>query len=107
MFAESLAKPVGLYGRSSSFGVSTLYDALRWRAVGTCFSQQDTEQNRSLSRPVLHDATVHRMAEVPGGMSLRQVAQTKLAMTVRSTSAYLYVYFRISSTSTAMSWPPR
>ena len=56
------------------------YAALRWRAVGTCFSQQIAEQNRSLSRPVLHDATVQRIADVPGGISLRQVAQTKLAM---------------------------
>lgn len=31
-------------------------------------------------RPVLHDATVHRIAEAPGGINLRQVAQTKLAM---------------------------
>ncbi len=45
-----------------------------------CFSQHPTEQKRSLSRPVLHEATVHRTAEVPGGMSLRHVAQTKLAM---------------------------
>jgi len=53
---------------------------LRWRAVGTCFSQQRTVQNRSFIRPVLHDATVHRIADVPGGINLRHVAQTKLAM---------------------------
>jgi hypothetical protein len=51
---------------------------LRCRAVGTCFSQHATEQNRSFSRPALHDATVQRIAEVPGGISLRQVAQTRL-----------------------------
>jgi hypothetical protein len=28
----------------------------------------------------LHDATVQRIAEVPGGISLRHVAQTRLAM---------------------------
>jgi hypothetical protein len=48
--------------------------------VGTCFSQQVTEQNRSFKRPVLQEATVHRIAEVPGGINLRHVAQTRLAM---------------------------
>jgi len=42
--------------------------------------QHETEQKRSLSRPVLHDATLHRIAAVPIGISLRQVAHTKLAM---------------------------
>jgi hypothetical protein len=28
----------------------------------------------------LQEATVHRTAEVPGGINLRHVAQTKLAM---------------------------
>src|SRR3954466_10597974 len=59
---------------------SITYAALRCRAVGTCFSQHTTEQNRSFVRPVLHDATVHRTAEVPGGINLRHVAQTRLAM---------------------------
>lgn len=72
-----------------------------------CFSQQLTEQNRSFSRPVLHEATVQRIAEVPGGMSLRHVAQTRLAMPLGSTSRYLYVYFLICWTAAAMSWPPR
>ena len=31
-------------------------------------------------RPVLHDATVHLTAEAPGGINLRHVAQTRLAM---------------------------
>ena len=48
--------------------------------MGTCFSQQIGEQNRSFIRPVLQEATVQRTAEVPGGINLRQVAQTKLAM---------------------------
>ena len=56
------------------------YDGLRCRAVGMCFSQHVTEQNRSFIRPVLHDATVHRTAEAPGGINLRHVAQTRLAM---------------------------
>ena len=59
---------------------STTYEALRCRAVGTCFSQHVTEQNLSFIRPVLHDATVHRTADVPGAISLRQVAHTRLAM---------------------------
>jgi hypothetical protein len=59
---------------------SMTYAGLRWRAVGTCFSQHTTEQNRSFVRPVLHDATVHRTAEAPGGINLRHVAQTMLAM---------------------------
>lgn len=45
-----------------------------------CFSQQMTEQNRSFILPVLQDATVHRIALVPTGMSFLQVAQTKLAI---------------------------
>lgn len=60
--------------------LSTTYAALRWRAVGTCFSQHATEQNRSFIRPVLHDATVQRIAGEPIGISLRHVAQTRLAM---------------------------
>lgn len=59
---------------------SITYAGLRCRAVGTCFSQHTTEQNRSFMRPVLHDATVHRTAEAPGGINLRHVAQTRLAM---------------------------
>jgi hypothetical protein len=51
-----------------------------------CFSQHTIVQNRSFIRPVLHDATVHRTAEVPGGINLRHVAQTRLAMSSRSTS---------------------
>jgi hypothetical protein len=37
-------------------------------------------QKRSFNRPVLQDITVQRIAEVPGGINLRQVAQTRLAM---------------------------
>ena len=51
--------------------------------MGTCFSQQPIEQNRSFMRPVLHEATVHRIADVPGGINLRHVAQTRLAMASR------------------------
>jgi hypothetical protein len=58
---------------------------LRCRAVGTCFSQHTTEQNLSFMRPVLHDATVQRTAEAPGGINLRHVAQTRLAMQRGST----------------------
>ncbi len=60
---------------------STTYEAFRWRAVGMCFSQHTTVQNRSFMRPVLQEATVQRIAETPGGINLRQVAQTKLAIT--------------------------
>ncbi|MDB4958906.1 MAG: hypothetical protein JWO36_6475 [Myxococcales bacterium] len=45
-----------------------------------CFSQQEIEQNLSFMRPVLQEATVQRIAEVPGGISLRHVAHTRLAM---------------------------
>jgi hypothetical protein len=31
-------------------------------------------------RPVLHDATVHLIAEAPGEINLRHVAQARLAM---------------------------
>ena len=60
---------------------SSTYAALRWRAVGTWACQHFALQNTSFCRPVLHDATVHRTAEVPIGINLRHVAQTKLAMT--------------------------
>ena len=59
-----------------------MYAAFRWRAVGICFSQQPTEQNRSFMRPELQEATVHLIADVPIGISLRHVAQTRLAMSV-------------------------
>lgn len=73
--------PASLRADYSAADLSSItYDALRCRAVGTCFSQHATEQKRSLSRPVLHEATVHRIAEAPIGISLRHVAQTKLAM---------------------------
>ncbi len=68
------------YSAASLARSSTTYAALRCRAVGTCFCQHATVQKRNFSRPVLHDATVHRMAEVPIGINLRHVAQTKLAM---------------------------
>ncbi len=67
-------------GYDSTARSSTMYAALRCRAVGMCFSQHPTEQNRSFIRPVLHEATVQRTAEVPGGINLRHVAQTRLAM---------------------------
>src|SRR3569833_4543397 len=63
---------------------------MRWRAVGTCFSQHTTEQNRSFIRPVLQEATVQRTAAVPGGISLRQVAQTRLAMPLDTITALRY-----------------
>jgi hypothetical protein len=47
-----------------------------------CFSQHVIVQNRSFMRPVLHDATVQRTADVPGGMSFLHVAQTRLAIPV-------------------------
>lgn len=91
---------------------------MRWRAVGTCFSQQPTVQNRSFIRPVLHEATVHRIAEVPGGISLRHVAQTRLAMglvVARALAMWaiggcFYNYFRNRAARTAASTlfePPR
>jgi hypothetical protein len=70
-----------VYSAASLTRSSTTYAALRCRAVGTCFCQHATLQKRSFSLPVLHDATVHRTAEVPIGINLRHVAQTKLAMT--------------------------
>ena len=55
-----------------------------------CFSQQLIEQNLSFMRPVLQEATVQRIAEVPGGISLRHVAQTRLAMPLVSRAALQY-----------------
>lgn len=56
--------------------------ALRCRAVGTCFSQHATEQNRSFIRPALHEATEQRYAGAPRAISLRHVAQTMLDIAV-------------------------
>jgi hypothetical protein len=39
---------------------SSIADALRWRAVGKCASQHETEQNISLMRPELHVDTEQR-----------------------------------------------
>ena len=77
--------------------------------MGTCFSQHPIEQNLSFIRPVLHEATVHRIADVPGGISLRHVAQTKLAMPGYVTRPHFGIYFLICSTiaSTLSSASPR
>ena len=40
--------------------VSSIAEALRWRAVGRCASQHDTEQNMSLIRPELQVDTEQR-----------------------------------------------
>lgn len=40
--------------------VSSMAEALRWRAVGRCASQHDTEQNISLMRPELQVDTEQR-----------------------------------------------
>ena len=40
--------------------VSSMAEALRWRAVGRCASQQETEQNMSLIRPELQVDTEQR-----------------------------------------------
>ncbi len=80
---------------------------MRWRAVGTCFSQHATVQNRSFIRPVLHEATVHRIAGEPGGINLRHVAQARLAMALVVARA---PYLRNSAARTAASTlfePPR
>jgi hypothetical protein len=39
---------------------SSIAEALRWRAVGKCASQQATEQNMSLMRPELQVETEQR-----------------------------------------------
>jgi hypothetical protein len=75
-----LVEPVHGHSATSVARSSITYAALRCRAVGTCFCQHTTVQKRNFRRPVLHDATVHRTAEVPIGINLRHVAQTKLAM---------------------------
>jgi hypothetical protein len=67
-------------GQAVDSARSITYAGFLWRAVGTCFSQHATEQNRSFMRPALHDATVHRTVEAPGGINVRHVAQTMLAM---------------------------
>jgi hypothetical protein len=65
--------PLSAVARSSAIQL-----ALRWRAVGTCFSQQAIEQKRSFIRPALHDATEQRYAVDPSGINLRHVAHTML-----------------------------
>ena len=52
-----------------------------------------TVQKRSFILPVLHDATVQRIAFVPGGISLRQVAQTRLAMHLVLPEPRLHIHF--------------
>jgi hypothetical protein len=51
-------------------------DALRWRAVGRCASQQLTEQNISLMRPELQVDTEQRQYFDPRLMGLRHIEQT-------------------------------
>jgi hypothetical protein len=51
-------------------------DALRWRAVGKCASQQLTLQNISLMRPELHVETEQRQYLEPSEIGLRHIEQT-------------------------------
>ena len=56
--------------------VSSIAEALRWRAVGRCASQQLTEQNMSLIRPELQVDTEQRQYFDPSWIGLRHIEQT-------------------------------
>jgi hypothetical protein len=51
-------------------------EALRWRAVGKCASQQATLQNMSLMRPELQVETEQRQYFAPSWIGLRHIEQT-------------------------------
>ena len=51
-------------------------EALRWRAVGRCASQQATEQNISLIRPELQVDTEQRQYFELTWIGLRHIEQT-------------------------------
>ena len=54
------ASPAGRYLGGCVCAVSSIAEALRWRAVGRCASQHETEQNISLMRPELQVDTEQR-----------------------------------------------
>jgi hypothetical protein len=56
--------------------VSSIAEALRWRAVGRCASQQLTEQNMSLIRPELQVDTEQRQYFAPSWIGFRHIEQT-------------------------------
>jgi hypothetical protein len=51
-------------------------DALRWRAVGRCASQQATLQKKSFTRPELQVETEQRQYFEPRGIGLRHMQHT-------------------------------
>ena len=51
-------------------------EALRWRAVGRCASQQPAEQKTSFMRPALHAVTEQRKYLAPNAMGLRHIEHT-------------------------------
>ena len=78
----------GRYFGGCDDAVSSIAEALRWRAVGRCASQQLTEQNISLIRPELQVDTEQRQYFEPSGIGLRHIEQTANgAMARHSTTA--------------------
>jgi len=60
-------------------------EALRWRAVGRCASQQPTLQKASLTRPELHVDTEQRQYFAPIAMGFRHIEQTANVSLMTST----------------------
>ena len=58
-------------------------EALRWRAVGRCASQQDTLQKYSFTRPELHVETEQRQNLEFIGIGFRHMQQTAKAPDIR------------------------
>jgi hypothetical protein len=54
--------------------------ALRWRAVGMCLCQQDSEQNRIFMRPELQDDTEQRRYLPPSSIGTLQSEQLQGAI---------------------------
>lgn len=67
---------IGRYFGGCACATSSIAEALRWRAVGRCASQQLTEQNISLMRPELHVDTEQRQYFEPSWIGLRHIEQT-------------------------------
>ena len=59
-------------------------EALRWRAVGRCASQQAIEQNMSFTRPELHVETEQRKYFDSIAIGFRHIEQTANTAAIRA-----------------------
>jgi len=67
---------LGQYIRYFGLAISSMAEALRWRAVGRCASQQAMLQNISFTRPELQVETEQRKYLVSSGIGFLHIEHT-------------------------------